>query len=432
VGQNNFSVNVDADSTGSKLKVSSNATTTFTVKTGTAYNGAAAVALFGGALTTGAGGATPDVDFNQPGSASTNIVAGTRVAANLNTGGLLVNDLIAFDVGPESNRTTLTVKVVANYTGAVVNGQATQRGNGKGNAYTGTDGPLEVKSIGDLVNALNARDKNNAVLSDFSWNNNPSVKATFDASSTTGAAPTAGRFNFTAGTRIAIGVTRFGATAATAGGIFGAGGAGGVGAGTSISGPALDGTLTSTQVIGTTINTAAKEQRLSAAKAYRDTLDSIDKLTTDAQINGLNLLRNAAGFDAVLSETATQNVRLRSTVTNAASLGFTVINNVYQDGAQNEFATNTDVDAGLTRVDAAINSLGGRDTELDVQASLLTERVSFNSDIIGGLGDLSTDLTAVNQEEASAQAAAASFSSNAALKFLGVSSQRASQLLQIF
>ena len=147
----------------------------------------------------------------------------------------------------------------------------------------------------------------------------------------------------------------------------------------------------------------------------------------------MNLLRNATGFDAVLSETATQNVRLRSTVTNAASLGFTVnAAGAYQDGAQNEFATNTDVDAGLTRVDAAIASLGGRDTELDVQASLLTERRSFNSDIIEGLGNLSTDLTAVNQEEASAQAQAASFSSNAALKFLGVSSQRASQLLQIF
>ena len=428
-GQNAFSVNVDADSMGSKLKVSSAVAANFSIGTvsSSVFTGSQtnSVQLFGGT-----GGAA--LDFTQGYSATAISAPGTTIAANNNAGGLLVNDIIAFDVGPDSNRTTLTVKVVANYTGALVNGQATQRGNGKGNAYTGTDGPLEVKSIGDLVNALNARDKNNAALSDFSWNNNPSVKATFDASNTTGAAPTAGRFNFTAGTRIAIGVTRFGATAATAGAIFGAGGTGGVGAATSISGPALDGTLTSTQVIGTTINTAAKEQRLSAAKAYRDTLDSIDKLTTDAQINGLNLLRNAAGFDAVLSETATQNVRLRSTVTNAASLGFTVSNNVYQDGAQNEFATNTDVDAGLVRVDAAIASLGGRDTELDVQTSLLTERSSFNSDIIEGLGNLSTDLTAVNQEEASAQASAASFSSNAALKFLGVSSQRASQLLQIF
>ena len=428
-GQNAFSVNVDADSTGSKLKVSSAVAANFSIGTvsSSVFTGSQtnSVQLFGGT-----GGAA--LDFTQGYSATAISAPGTTIAANNNAGGLLVNDIIAFDVGPDSNRTTLTVKVVANYTGALVNGQATQRGNGKGNAYTGTDGPLEVKSIGDLVNALNARDKNNAALSDFSWNNNPSVKATFDASNTTGAAPTAGRFNFTAGTRIAIGVTRFGATAATAGAIFGAGGTGGVGAGTSISGPALDGTLTSTQVIGTTINTAAKEQRLSAAKAYRDTLDSIDRLTTDAQINGLNLLRNAAGFDVVLSETATQNVRLRSTVTNAASLGFTVSNNVYQDGAQNEFATNTDVDAGLVRVDAAIASLGGRDTELDVQTSLLTERSSFNSDIIEGLGNLSTDLTAVNQEEASAQASAASFSSNAALKFLGVSSQRASQLLQIF
>jgi hypothetical protein len=435
VGQNNFSVNVDADSTGSKLKVSSSLQSTFTVKGngGTVTNNTfSAVALFGGTATAAA------VDFAQPGGTANNLL-GTNVAATtVNTGGLLVNDLIAFDVGPDSNRTTLTVKVVANYTGPVVGGQATQRGNGKGNAYTGTDGPLEVKSIGDLVNALNARDKNNNALSDFSWNNNPSVKATFDASNTTGAAPTVGRFSFTAGTRIAIGVTRFGAVAGSAGLIFGTGQSPVVGsppvsgASATLSAPALDGTVTSTQVLGTSTNNQAKEQRLSAAKAYRDTLDSIDRLTTDAQINGLNLLRNATGFDAVLSETATQNVRLRSTVTNAASLGFTVINNIYQDGAQAEFATNADVDQGLAKVDAAIASLGGRDTELDVQTSLLTERRSFNSDIIEGLGNLSNDLTAVNQEEASAQAAAASFSSNAALKFLGVSGQRASQLLQIF
>ena len=423
VGQNNFSVNVDADSTGSKLKVSSNLASTFTIKgnggLGT-YNTTGAVALFGGTETTTA------VNFAQ-GNVGTDNKFGTTVAAStVGTGSLFVNDLIAFRVGPDSNRTTLTVKVVANYTGAA----GAQRGNGNGNAFEGNDGPLEVKTIGDLVNALNARDKNNAALSDFSWNNNPSVRATFDASNTTGTAA-AGRFSFTAGTRIAVGVTRFGAVAANAGQIFGTGG--GTGAANAVSAADPDGRTTSTQTIGTTINNQAKEQRLSAAKAYRDTLDSIDRLTTDAQINGLNLLRNANGFDAVLSETATQTVKLRSTVTNAASLGFTVnAAGVYQNGAENEFATNTDVDAGLTRVDAAIASLGGRDTELDVQASLLTERRSFNSDIIEGLGNLSNDLTAVNQEEASAQAAAASFSSNAALKFLGVSGQRASQLLQIF
>lgn len=434
-GFNAFSVNVDADSTGSKLKVSSAAATNFSIGTQAqgvfSGNQASSVSLFGGT-----GGAA--VDFAQGYATTAATTGGTTIAANNNPGGLLVNDILSFDVGPETNRTTLFVKVVANYTGA----NGTQRGNGKGNGNVGTDAPLEVKSIGDLVNALNARDKNNAALSDFSWNNNPSVRATFDASNTTGAAPTAGRFNFTAGTRVAIGLTRYspvvpggpatGQLAATAAGaIFGTGGTGATGASNSATITA-EGLGTSTQVIGTTINNAAKEQRLSAAKAFRDTLDSIDRITTDAQISGLNLLRNATGFDAVLSETATQNVRLRSTVTNAASLGFTVINNVYQDGAQAEFATNADVDQGLLRVDAAIASLSGRDTELDVQTSLLTERRTFNDDIIKGLGDLSTDLTAVNQEEASAQAAAASFSSNAALKFLGVSGQRASQLLQIF
>ena len=432
---------VDSDSTGSKLKLSSAAAVSFGVKVDPAadavYDQDRAVALFGGTAANGVDFSN-DANALQP-DAATRARNGTTVAANPNAGGFLANDVIEVRVGPTtnpSNQQSLFVKVVGAYSGPQVNGVFTQKGTGLSADQTGVNGPLEVKSIGDLTNALNGLNRAGGALAGFSWNNNNSVKASFDGSTGAGAAPAAGRFSFSAGTSMTIGVTRFGATATTASGIFGTGLTGNVGSSTSLVagqeslGDGAQGT--SLVTVGTITNTAAKEQRLSAAKSYRDTLDSIDKITTDAQINGLNLIRDAVGFTAVLSETATQNFRLRSIVTNAASLGFTVINNVYQDGAQNEFATNTDVDAGLTKVDAAIASLGGRDTELDVQQSLLDERRSFNSDIIEGLGNLSTDLTAVNQEEASAQASAASFSSNAALKFLGVSSQRASQLLQIF
>ena len=147
-------------------------------------------------------------------------------------------------------------------------------------------------------------------------------------------------------------------------------------------------------------------------------------------------------FNLVLSETVTSNFALRSTLGGPTglgnplvALGFTV--DAAGDATEGNagFATNdgaSGVDAAITKLDNAITSLAGRDTELEVIKAVISERKSFNKDIITGLGDLSTDLTAVNQEEASAQASAASFSSNAALKFLGVSSQRASQLLQIF
>jgi hypothetical protein len=192
--------------------------------------------------------------------------------------------------------------------------------------------------------------------------------------------------------------------------------------------------------VGSVVNNAAKEARLSAARGYQTALNSLRGLVDDAQVNGINLLKDPNGFTAVLSETVTTRFTLRSTLGNGST--DPVVNNPLTilgfptDATGNatvpDFSTNAQVDTSLTIIENALNSLAGRDSELEVIKAVLAERQSFNTDIVTSLGDLSNDLTAVNQEEASAQAQAASFSSNAALKFLGVSSQRAQQLLQIF
>ena len=436
-----FSVAVDAGSAGSKLKVSSAASATFAVKKagGTDFDLSAAGALFGGQQSGSVAGTT--TDFSNGLAGITNNIANTRTTTfgpSVQSGGFALGDIVSFDVGPANNRQTLAVKIVQNFTGPMVNGQATQKGNGQPGLTGGIDGPLEVRNIGEMVNALRGLNSAGAILADFSWNN-LGVNATFD-DSTSGGVATTSRFNFSAGAAMKVNVTRYGGAAGLAGSIFGtpAGSSSIVTPGVDPSG--LGSPSTSTLTVGSVVNNAAKEARLSAARGYQTALNSLRGLVDDAQVNGVNLLKDPNGVNLTLSETVTTRFTLRSTlgtgsadpVTNNPLSIFGFATDAAGNATLPDFSTNAQVDTSLTIIDNALNSLAGRDSELEVIKSVISERKSFNSDIITSLGDLSTDLTAVNQEEASAQAQASSFSSNAALKFLGLSSQRASQLLQIF
>ena len=430
IGSNAFGVSVDEASNGSKLKVSAGVASSFTIKQlngGT--NNTAVQNLFGGTAAT--------VDFAQGALTGVNRQA-TTIAAQANTGALLQNDVISFDVGAAGAIRTLFVKVVGNYSGA----GGAQAGNGVGNGV-GTDSPLEVRTIGDLRNAINGLDKAGAALADQGFVNS-GARASFDGTTGAAAAPTTGRFALTSAAPLRVNVDRFGIIAANSGvaaAIFGTNATSTNTGGTAGVGPTAGRSVLN---VGSVTNNAAKEARLSAAAAYKTALRSIAGFVSDAQVNGINLLTTTAAspFKLQLSENVEAKFELRSTLGGATGtanpltvLGFTVNAAGDADEGSSGFATNgglTGVDVAITKLDNAITSLAGRDTELDVIKAVISQRQSFNKDIITSLGDLSTDLTAVNQEEASAQAQAASFSSNAALKFLGVSSQRASQLLQIF
>ena len=118
----------------------------------------------------------------------------------------MLGDVVSFDVGPANNRQTLALKIVQNFTGAQVNGQATQKGNGQTGQQGNVDGPLEVRNIGDMVNALRGLNASGTALADFSWNN-LGVTASFD-DSTAGGTATTPRFNFAAGAAMKVNVTR--------------------------------------------------------------------------------------------------------------------------------------------------------------------------------------------------------------------------------
>jgi hypothetical protein len=379
-----------------------------------------------GTITRGAGGAA--------GAAAptilTNAITAQAAAANQFRNG----DIVQFKVGSTNNGGTqqsLFVKVVKNFSGL----GNTQAGDGlSASAGGGSSGALEVKSIGDFINALNGKTNNGTALAGFTWGSGNTLSATFDSSTSTGAAQTRLRIN--TGSALNISVNRAGAVAATSTDLFG--GTGGVLAGTGIN-------ATSSFNVASTLTTTAVEKRTAVAVAFRASMDQINQYTNDANFGGNNLLKDTTGYLVDLKEDAgnstvnniTTSGKLRlavSKATDTTSLGFAVpINGVYQDGAQNNFLTNaTDIDPTLLKIEGALAQINGRGVELDNLTDTLKIRKEFNSSIVTGLGSASNDLTVLDQAEATAEAQAISFSNSIATKFLGTISQRSQQLLQLF
>lgn len=369
---------------------------------------------------------------------TTTIDAPTAIGA----GQFRQGDIIQVRVGNTSGGGTqqsLFMKVTKNFTGT----GGAQRGDGlSAQPGGGSTGALEVRTIGDIINALNGKTSTGANLAGFSWGTGNTVSASFDSSTsttkvatvgtTTTIAPGGSRFALNSSTDLAIAINRVGAPAASTGlvsNIFG----GPTGVVTNA------GTIqaTTTTTYQSQLTSAALEKRISVARVFQASLDQVDNLTNDATFGGNNLLNNIEGFNVDLTDASSASTlsKLQVKLTNATdgvSLGFTKLNGVYQDGAESNFNTNALVNAALTKVKNAQVKVEGRQVEIDGFTDSLKTRSDFNNSVKASLGSASNDLTSIDQNEATAQAQAINFANSVATKFLGTIGQRSQQLLQIF
>jgi hypothetical protein len=371
------------------------------------------------------GGTSGTLIPGTPPTAVTNI--SPPVAPGAGSGRLRQGDIIQVRVGDTAGGGTqqsLFLKVTKNFTGSF-NGQ---RGDGlSAQPGGGSTGALEVRTIGDIVNALNGRNTNNGALTGFNWGAGNVVSASFDSSKATTALATGeSRFSLNSSTALQISLNRANTTdAAVASSVFG-------GTGT------LVGTGTGVTNFTNQLTSAALEKRISVARVFQASLEQVDNLTNDATFGGNNLLNSAGGFNVDLSDAtsaptaSTFQVKL-SSATDAVSLGFAAkVGGVYQDGAQLNFNTNALVNGALVKTQSALARLEGRQVEIDSLTDSLKTRSDFNNTVKSSLGSASNDLTALDQAEATAQAQAVSFGNSVATKFLGTIAQRSQQLLQLF
>ncbi len=376
------------------------------------------------------GGTAGTLITGTPPTAVTNIAAPTAPTAA--SGVLRQGDIIQVRVGDTAGGGTqqsLFLKVTKNFTGNA----GAQRGDGlSAQPGGGSTGAFEVRTIGDIVNALNGRNTNNGVLTGFSWGAGNVVSASFDsAKATTALAAGESRFSLNSSTALQISVNRNSTTdAAVASSVFGGTAGTLVGSGTALA--------TGVTNFTSQLTSAATEKRTSVARVFQASLEQVDSLTNDATFGGNNLLNSAGGFNVDLSDatsaaTASKFQVKLSGATDAVSLGFAAkVGGVYQDGAQLNFATNALVNAALIKVQNASARLEGRQVEIDSLTDSLKTRSDFNESVKSSLGSASNDLTSLDQNEATAQAQAINFGNSVATKFLGTISQRSQQLLQLF
>ena len=410
---------------GLRISTSSTATTDGVSLTRTGALAGDAAAIFGGTAGTTTG-------------TSITTIAQDALAAVETAGQLKKNDIIQVRVGDTAGGGTqqsLFMKVVKTFS------QGAQAGDGlSAFAGGGSTGALEVRTIGDIVNALNGRNANGGALAGFNWGAGNTVSASFDSSkSATALGATESRFSLSSSTALQISVNRAGynptalgtvSLGALASSIFGGTAGTAAGAGTPVANSVAN--------FAAQLTSAAQEKRTSVARVFQASLDQVDNLTNDATFGGNNLLNSAGGFNVDLTDASSAatlsrfQVRL-SGATDAVSLGFAAkVGGVYQDGAQSNFNSNALVNAALVKTQNALARLEGRQVEIDSLTDTLKTRSEFNETVKTSLGSASNDLTAIDQNEATAQAQAISFGNSVATKFLGTIGQRSLQLLQLF
>ena len=410
---------------GLRISTSSTATTDGVSLTRTGALAGDAAAIFGGTAGTTTG-------------TSITTIAQDALAAVETAGQLKKNDIIQVRVGDTAGGGTqqsLFMKVVKTFS------QGAQAGDGlSAVAGGGSTGALEVRTIGDIVNALNGRNANGGALAGFNWGAGNTVSASFDSSkSATALGATESRFSLSSSTALQISVNRAGYNPTTLGpvslgalasSIFGGTAGTAAGAGTPVANSVAN--------FAAQLTSAAQEKRTSVARVFQASLDQVDNLTNDATFGGNNLLNSAGGFNVDLTDASSAatlsrfQVRL-SGATDAVSLGFAAkVGGVYQDGAQSNFNSNALVNAALVKTQNALARLEGRQVEIDSLTDTLKTRSEFNETVKTSLGSASNDLTAIDQNEATAQAQAISFGNSVATKFLGTIGQRSLQLLQLF
>ena len=411
---------------GLRISTSSTAATDGVSLTRTGAAAGDAAAIFGG--TAGA----------LAGTTAITTIAQDAITAVETAGQLKKNDIIQVRVGDTAGGGTqqsLFMKVVKTFS------QGVQAGDGlSAVAGGGSTGALEVRTIGDIVNALNGRNANGGALAGFNWGAGNTVSASFDSSkSATALGATESRFSLSSSTALQISVNRAGynptaitsvSLGALASSIFGGTAGTAAGAGTPVANSVAN--------FAAQLTSAAQEKRTSVARVFQASLDQVDNLTNDATFGGNNLLNSAGGFNVDLTDASSAatlsrfQVRL-SGATDAVSLGFAAkVGGVYQDGAQSNFNSNALVNAALVKTQNALARLEGRQVEIDSLTDTLKTRSEFNETVKTSLGSASNDLTAIDQNEATAQAQAISFGNSVATKFLGTIGQRSLQLIQLF
>jgi flagellin-like hook-associated protein FlgL len=162
-------------------------------------------------------------------------------------------------------------------------------------------------------------------------------------------------------------------------------------------GATVGGSGTLNSVIGLTAATTSFEAnttRLSLASQFNDILTQIDQLAQDAGYNGTNLLAGGS-LSVLFNEAGTSSLTITGGDFSSSDLGVTAVTG--------DFQTDAEIDAAISAVNTALNSVESQSTVLSSNALVIATRREFTNNTISILNNGADDLLATDINEDAAQ-----------------------------
>ena len=143
-----------------------------------------------------------------------------------------------------------------------------------------------------------------------------------------------------------------------------------------IGGTSSAGELASLGLVAGTTAGSANATRTSLATQFGDIRSQISQLSTDSGYNGVNLL-NGDSLTVVFNETGTSTQSITGVTFDAAGLGV--------DAAANNFQNDTDVNAALSDLTAALSTLRSQSVAFGSSLSVVQTRQDFTKSMVNTL-----------------------------------------------
>jgi flagellin-like hook-associated protein FlgL len=167
--------------------------------------------------------------------------------------------------------------------------------------------------------------------------------------------------------------------------------------------------------------------RASLATQFADILAQIDQLAADSGFNGINLLdsTNSGDLTVTLNESGTSSVTI-------LAVDFTAAGDLAINGAANNWATVTDIQAAIDDLTLALTTLRSQAQSLGSNLSTVQIRQEFTKAMINTLQTGADNLTLADANEEGANLLALQTRQQLSTTALSLASQASQAVLRLF
>lgn len=173
------------------------------------------------------------------------------------------------------------------------------------------------------------------------------------------------------------------------------------------------------------LQTQDPTQRAAYAQQFDDLRTQIDGIVSDSGLNGKNLINGTSGNLTVgFNETGSSSLTISNTDLTSSGLGVAA--------STNAFVNNSDINTALSNLTTASSTLRTASASLGSNASVITTRQDFTTNLINNLQQGADNLTLADINEEAANLLATQAQHSLGITSLGISNQQQQAIIKLF